>query len=94
MLLLAGAGMVRYTAGGGAAILGDDDSRNSGATGRGSTAVPFEVNPARVSETSHEGMERGVHTPAASSVGTQPRLPMPMAAASKPPKIVPPWGDT
>ena len=63
-------------------IRGISDRRDAG------KLLPVEVAQPGVSHTGQGGLERGVQTPAVSPVETQPRLPVAMAAAPRPPKVV------
>ena len=58
----AGDGAQGNTTAGGETILLEDASRNFGVTGRKGAAVPVEVGPAGVSQTSNGGLEKGIHT--------------------------------
>ena len=58
----AGDGAQGDTTAGRETILLEDASRNFGVTGRKGAAVPVEVGPAGVSQTSNGGLEKGIHT--------------------------------
>ena len=58
----AGDGAQGDTTAGRETILLEDASRNFGVTGRKGDAVPVEVGPAGVSQTSNGGLEKGIHT--------------------------------